>query len=98
MVAKEVPYLDITAVEKPAEHYDFVITTDESVLKKWRGIFVPPYDKEKTNKFADLAFAGRLLETIKERVVRNKSQDTTRPNIRRDNDKPDDPHKYAFNI
>lgn len=48
---------------------NLVISSDSDYLKKWPGLLVPPYVPERSNEFMELAFAGTLLETIKNRVV-----------------------------
>jgi len=43
---------------------------DADYLKKWpASILIPPYVPERSNEFMELAFAGHLLDTIKNRVV-----------------------------
>ncbi len=51
---------------------DLVISCDGDYLKKYPGLVVPPYNPDKSNKFADLAFAGTLIESIKNKVVLNR--------------------------
>jgi hypothetical protein len=48
---------------------NLVIGCDSDYLKKFVGLLIPPYVPERSNEFMELAFAGSLLETIKNRVV-----------------------------
>lgn len=48
---------------------NLVISCDGEYLRKWPGLLVQPYVPERSNEFMELAFAGSLLEMIKNRVV-----------------------------
>lgn len=51
---------------------DLVISCDAEYLQKYPGLLVPPYDPDRSNRFAELAFAGELIKTIKDKVVLNR--------------------------
>lgn len=51
---------------------DLVISCDDDYLKKYPGLLVPPFDPDRSNQFAELAFAGTLIETIKNKVILNR--------------------------
>ena len=52
---------------------DLVISCDAEYLRKWPGLLIPQYDPSNGNEFIDLAFAGSLLETIKNKIVLNRN-------------------------
>jgi len=83
-------------------HYpDLVISCNNDYLKKFPGLLIPPYDPNHSNKFAEISLAGRLLDTIKDRVVMNKYAPEKVPEHKEEpkqNDEPEDPSTWAFQL
>lgn len=70
------PYVDACVILNKGggipTYPDLVISCDGEYLNKYPGLLVPPYDPDRSNRFAELAFAGTLIESIKNRVVLNR--------------------------
>jgi hypothetical protein len=61
-------------------HYpNLVISCNNEWLSKFPGLLIPPYDPDRTNKFIEISFAGRLLDAIKDRVVLDKQAPEKKP-------------------
>ena len=61
------------------DYPDLVISCNNDYLKKWPGLLIPPYDPDRSNKFADVALAGRLLDVIKNKVVLRREAPEKKP-------------------
>lgn len=83
----------------PTDFPDLVISCNGEWLKKYPGIMVPFYNPDIHNKYANVALVGSLLESIKDRVVLNKTK-TDPPKIKpiEKNAKPEDTSQYGFSI
>lgn len=83
-------------------HYpDLVISCNNDYLQKFPGLLIPPYDPERSNKFAEISLAGRLLDTIKDRVVMNRYAPEKVPEPKEEpkqEDNPEDPSNWAFEL
>lgn len=79
---------------------DLVISCNNDWLKKFPGLLIPPYDPDRTNRWVEISFAGRLLDAIKDRVVLNKQAPEKKPEpVEEPEDKPrDDPSSWAFEL
>ncbi len=84
-------------------HYpNLVISCDNDYLQKWPGLLLPSYDPARSNEFADISLAGRLLDTIRDRVVLNKDAPEKQP-VKRTETTPtptkhQDPSSWGFNF
>lgn len=79
---------------------DLVIACDNE-LKIGNILVVPQYDSERTNEFAELAFAGSLLDHIKNKVVlrREAPEKQVRPERPPEPKKNDeDPSNWAYTV
>jgi hypothetical protein len=83
----------------PTTFPELVISCNGDLLKKYPGIMVPFYNPNIHNKFANIALVGKLLESIKNRVVLDKTK-TELPKIKskEENVKPEDTSQYGFTI
>jgi len=80
---------------------NLVISCNNEWLKKYPGLLVPPYDPDRSNRWADIAFAGRLLDIVKDKVVlgRFKHDEMTKPKKETPKDNgPEDPSNWAYTI
>ena len=82
-------------------HYpNLVISCNNDYLNKFPGLLIPPYDPDRSNKFAEIALAGRLLDQIKDRVVLNRYAPEKKV-IQKEEPKkepPEDPSNWSFVI
>ena len=80
---------------------DLVVACDNSLMIG-NLLVVPQYDEERTNEFAELAFAGSLLDHIKNKVVLRReapekmvNPDPTPPPPKKSDD---DPSSWAYTV
>ena len=79
---------------------DLVISCDSDYLKKYPGLLVPQYDPDRSNRFAELAFAGTLIEAIKDKVVLNRHapEKQVAPEPKPETDNGEDFSNWAYNV
>ena len=95
--------IDSFSKEGEIPHFpDLVISCDSDYLKKWPGLLLPPYDPQRSNEFADVSLAGRLLDAIKDRVVLNKNAPEKKPDKHKTTPQTptrhEDPSSWGFNF
>lgn len=79
---------------------DLVISADAEYLRKWPGLQIPPYNPDSSIQFAELSLAGRMLDTIRDRVVLNKDAPEKKPvrPAEPERTEPEDPSQYGFSV
>ena len=81
-------------------HPDLVISADGEYLRKWPGLQIPAYNPDSSIEFAELSLAGRMLDTIRDRVVLNK-QAPEKKSVRPADPAPTepvDPSEFGFSV